>query len=73
MQEPCSQGVAHQADPESCAGHREVARKDKRERFTALLRHVGTDLLRESYYALKRKAAPGVGPPAPREAARQRV
>jgi hypothetical protein len=24
MQEPYSQGVAHQADPESCAGHREV-------------------------------------------------
>lgn len=39
---------------------REVARKDKEVRFTALLHHVSTDQLRESYYALERKAAPGV-------------
>ena len=32
----------------------------KQERFTALLHHVTVDLLRESFYALKRKAAPGV-------------
>ena len=41
-------------------GVRERARKNKQERFTALLHHVTTDLLRESFYALKRKAAPGV-------------
>ncbi len=29
-------------------------------RFTALLHHLTVDLLRESFYALKRKAAPGV-------------
>jgi group II intron reverse transcriptase/maturase len=29
-------------------------------RFTALLHHMTVDLLRESFYALKRKAAPGV-------------
>lgn len=40
-------------------GVRERARKYKHERFTALLHHVTPGLLRESYYALKRKAAPG--------------
>ena len=41
-------------------GVREVARKDKRTRFTALLHHVHVVLLRDSFYALKRGAAPGV-------------
>src|SRR5262245_34676878 len=39
---------------------REAARKDKRARFTALLHHVTVDLLRDSFFALKRQAAPGV-------------
>jgi len=39
---------------------RQVARTRKRERFTALLHHVSVDLLRMSFYALKRQAAPGV-------------
>ena len=41
-------------------GVRKAARKDKRTRFTALLHHVAVDLLRDSFYALKREAAPGV-------------
>src|SRR3954447_16929830 len=41
-------------------GVRQAARERKRERFTALLHHVTIDLLRESFYALKRQAAPGV-------------
>jgi RNA-directed DNA polymerase len=41
-------------------GVREVARKDKRTRFTALLHHVTVALLRDSFHALKREAAPGV-------------
>jgi RNA-directed DNA polymerase len=41
-------------------GVREVARRDMRTRFTALLHHVTPELLRDSYYALKREAAPGV-------------
>jgi RNA-directed DNA polymerase len=41
-------------------GVREVARREKRTRFTALLHHVTTELLRNSFYALKREAAPGV-------------
>jgi RNA-directed DNA polymerase len=39
---------------------REVARKEKRKKFTALLHHMTESLLRDSYYALKRNAAPGV-------------
>jgi RNA-directed DNA polymerase len=32
----------------------------KQERFTALLHHLTIDLLRASYFTVKRKAAPGV-------------
>jgi retron-type reverse transcriptase len=39
---------------------RQVARTRKKDRFTALLHHVSIDLLRLSFYALKRQAAPGV-------------
>jgi RNA-directed DNA polymerase len=39
---------------------RQTARARKKERFTALLHHVNMDLLRLSFYALKRSAAPGV-------------
>ena len=39
---------------------RHVARQRKKEKFTALLHHVTVDRLRESFLALKRKAAPGV-------------
>jgi RNA-directed DNA polymerase len=41
-------------------GVREAARKDKKVRFTALLHHVTVNLLRASYYELKKQAAPGV-------------
>jgi len=41
-------------------GVREVARRDKRARFTALLHHVTVAQLQVSFYALKREAAPGV-------------
>jgi retron-type reverse transcriptase len=39
---------------------RETARKYGKLKFTALLHHVTVGLLRESYYGLKRQAAPGV-------------
>ena len=39
---------------------RKAAREHKEMKFTALLHHMTIDLLRESFYALKRKAAPGV-------------
>jgi RNA-directed DNA polymerase len=41
-------------------GVREAARRDKRVRFTALLHHITPELLRASYFDLKRQAAPGV-------------
>ena len=37
-----------------------VAQKDKEVRFTALLHHITEELLRESFYQLKRQASPGV-------------
>jgi group II intron reverse transcriptase/maturase len=39
---------------------RQVARKDKDVRFTALLHHVSVDRLREAYRAISPDAAPGV-------------
>jgi RNA-directed DNA polymerase len=41
-------------------GVRKAARERKQERFTSLLHHLNLDLLRDSFYALKRQAAPGV-------------
>jgi hypothetical protein len=39
---------------------RQAAKGDKQLKFTALLHHVNVDLLRSSYYDLKRNAAAGV-------------
>lgn len=39
---------------------RKVARERKEERFTTLLHHVSTDLLRQAFGELKQDAAPGV-------------
>src|SRR3982750_1617659 len=41
-------------------GVREATKARKQEQFTALLHHLTIDLLRDSFYALKRQAAPGV-------------
>ena len=41
-------------------GVRKTAKERKQERFTALLHHLNVDLLRDSFYALQRKASPGV-------------
>jgi RNA-directed DNA polymerase len=42
------------------SGVRRAAQERKKERFTALLHHVTLNLLRKSYEALKKDAAPGV-------------
>src|SRR5712691_2143484 len=42
------------------SGVRQAAKERKKERFTALLHHVTIGLLEESFFALKRNAAPGV-------------
>jgi RNA-directed DNA polymerase len=39
---------------------RQAAREREQERFTTWLHHLTVELLRDSYYALKREAAPGV-------------
>lgn len=41
-------------------GVRKAAKEGKEKQFTALLHHLTVGLLREGFYALKRKAAPGV-------------
>ena len=47
-------------------GVRQAARERKKEQFTTLLHHVTQDLLRASFQALQRKAAPGVDAMHPR-------
>src|SRR5437588_3622888 len=42
------------------AGVRKAAKERKGMKFTALFHHLTVGLLREGFYALKRKAAPGV-------------
>src|ERR1700688_3490727 len=39
---------------------RHAARQRKKERFTALFHHITIELLRLSFFAIKRDAAPGV-------------
>ena len=39
---------------------RKAARLRKKDRFTALFHHINVDTLRTAFYALRRKAAPGV-------------
>jgi group II intron reverse transcriptase/maturase len=41
-------------------GVRKAAKESRQERFTALLHHLNIELLRDSFYALKRQASPGV-------------
>lgn len=56
--DPTQSGSSHAS--QGLAGVRQAAKERKRERFTALLHHLTLALLRESFYALKRQAAPGV-------------
>ena len=42
------------------SGVRQMATQRRQERFTALLHHLNVSLLRESFFLLKRQAAPGV-------------
>src|SRR5919198_6304930 len=39
---------------------RQVAERNKKEKFTALFHHLGTDLLREAFLTLRKDAASGV-------------
>lgn len=51
-----SQGIASTG----LSAVRQAAQRDKECRFTALLHHIDIELLRTSYYSLKRNAAPGI-------------
>ena len=51
---------SRESEPSGLDRVRQAARQDKEVRFTALLHHVNIDLLRSSYYSLKRRAAAGV-------------
>jgi len=66
---PAKGNAASQTRPGPSAGQgvssglervRQVARRDKEVRFTALLHHVNVDRLREAYRAIRRDAAAGV-------------
>jgi len=51
---------SRESGPNGLARVREAAKKDDKQKFTALLHHVSIDQLRESYHSLKKQAAPGV-------------
>jgi len=66
---PAKGNTASSTHPGRSAGHgapsglervREVARRDKEARFTALLHHVTVDRLRAAYRAIRLQAAAGV-------------
>ena len=56
---PC-RTPSRESGPTGLARVREAAKKDRQQKFTALLHHASIDLLRDSYYSLKKQAAPGV-------------
>ena len=61
MEEPNScRTQSRESEPRGMDRVREAARKDGKLQFTALLHHVSIDLLRDSYYSLKKRAAAGV-------------
>ena len=41
-------------------GVREAARRERKQKFTNLLHHITAELLRASYFELKKQAAPGI-------------
>lgn len=53
-------GTPFPARSRGLSGVREAARKDGKQRFTNLLHHITPELLRASFFELKKQAAPGV-------------
>lgn len=60
MEEHTSRIQSREIVSKGLQGVREAAHRDKGLRFTALLHHVNEGLLRDSFYQLKKQAAPGV-------------
>src|SRR2546422_4427860 len=56
---PC-RTPSRESGPSGLERVREAAKRDRKRKFTALLHHVSIDLLRQSYYSLKKQAVPGV-------------
>ena len=60
MKEPHRKGVANRSNPESCAGGGNIAGEALTGAHAGQpLDHVCPELLRASYFELKRSAAPG--------------
>ena len=55
LRTPSREGASHGLDRV-----RQAARANKKERFTELLHHIDIEALEEAFFALKKKAAPGV-------------
>jgi RNA-directed DNA polymerase len=53
-------GKPFEARLRGLVGVREAARRDRRQKFTNLLHHLTVELLRASFFELKRQAAPGI-------------
>ena len=53
-------GKPFEARSRGLLGVREAARKDRRLKFTTLLHHITEELLRSSFFELKKQAAPGI-------------
>ncbi len=47
-------------EPSALGRVREVARKDRKAKFTALVHHITVDRLREAFLALRRNASAGI-------------
>ncbi|MDQ6665586.1 MAG: group II intron reverse transcriptase/maturase [Acidobacteriota bacterium] len=60
MNEPTNRTQNREIASRGLPGVREAAQRDKGLRFTTLLHHVNERLLLDSFYLLKRQAAPGV-------------
>jgi RNA-directed DNA polymerase len=55
-----SDGTPFVARSRGLLGVREAARKDRRLKFTSLMHHITEELLRASFFELKKQAAPGI-------------
>jgi RNA-directed DNA polymerase len=60
MDEHTSRTQSREIASKGLQGVREAAQRDKGLRFTTLLHHVNEGLLLDSFYLLKKQAAPGV-------------
>ena len=72
-QPPSSRTQRRASESRGLLGVREVARKDKHARFTALLHHVTVAQLRDSFLALKRDVTPRLGSTARRGTSMRRT